>query len=194
MRANHHRRSIRLREWDYRSDGAYFVTICTHERECLLGEVHDGAMALSPYGCVVQSCWLSLPDHFAGAELDAFVVMPNHAHAIVILFGRGKAFGGELEGPASMAGSPPNALPLQKRGAISGSLAAIVQSRKSVSARRINQLRDTPGAPVWQRNYYEHIIRNARELDAIRQYIDANPANWELDSDNPRRQCHGRTP
>jgi len=186
----HHRRSIRLREWDCRNAGAYFVTICTCGGEYLFGEVADADMRLNIYGEIVTACWNAIPRHFANAELDAFVVMPNHMHGIVVLR-RGKAFGSEAS--ALLRDARPNALPLHRlRGTPPGSLAAIVQNFKAVASRRINRARGTPGAPVWQRNYWEHIIRDDRALGAIRQYIADNPARWSLDVHN--RASEGEDP
>ena len=165
----YHRHSIRLHDYDYAQPGAYFVTLCTHERECLLGKITEGTLWLSPAGQVIENCWQALPRYFYAIKLDAFVVMPNHVHGIICI----------LE--ASLADDAS----VQRHGAAAGSLTAIVGNFKTVSARRINQLRNTPGAAVWQRNYYEHIIRTPRELDAVRKYIVDNPLKWSLDHENP---------
>ncbi|MCX7838639.1 MAG: transposase, partial [Anaerolineae bacterium] len=168
---------------------AYFVTIVTRNRECLFGDVVDGAMRVNAWGQIVVECWDALPTHFPNVELDAFVVMPNHVHGIIVIVDdaaprRGEAFFG-------LSRKPKNASPLHPqppRGTQSGSVGAIIQNFKSVSARKINASRDTAGAPVWQRNYYEHIIRNEKSLHAIRAYIENNPAHWAQDDENPRRQ------
>ena len=175
----HHHRSIRLRGFDYARPGAYFVTICTRERACLFGDVVDGALVSNEYGRVMGSCWQALPRHFPHVRLDAFVVVPNHVHGVIVItdlplqpqWGRGEAFAA-------------HASPLQ--GTKSGSLGAIVQSFKSVSTRKINQIRGTPGMPLWQRNYYEHVIRNEDEWNEIRTYIIENPRHWEWDENHPR--------
>ena len=176
----HRRRSIRLKGYDYSQTGAYFVTVCAHNRECLFGEIVAAEMRLNETGEAVAECWDHLTDHFPHVELDAFVAMPNHVHGIIVIAdgdGRGKAF----------AGVRKCFTPTVKRGSLAGSLCAAVQNFKSVSTRKINQRRDTRGAPVWQRNYYEHIIRNEKELDRIRAYIAGNPARWNEDVENPRR-------
>jgi REP element-mobilizing transposase RayT len=165
----YHRRSIRLHNYDYAQPGAYFVTLCTHQRECLLGNIAEGMLRLSPPGHVIEECWQALPQYFHAVQLDAFVVMPNHVHGIICI----------LEAP------PADEASIQRHGAAPRSLTAIVGNFKTVSARRINQIRNTPGAAVWQRNYYEHIIRAPRELDAIRKYIVDNPLKWSLDHENP---------
>jgi hypothetical protein len=138
----HHRHSIRLRGYDYTQAGAYFVTIVAHNRECLLGDVVDGEMHVNETGQIVVECWNALPAHFPNVELDAFVVMPNHIHAIIVLKGKGEAFANSA-----------NASPLQPHGTAPGSIGAIIQNFKSVSTRKINQHRDPAGTPIWHRNY-----------------------------------------
>jgi REP element-mobilizing transposase RayT len=184
----HNRHSIRLRGYDYTQPGAYFITLCTHQRECLLGEITEGVVQLSPMGQVVQACWQTIPHHFHTMEPDAFVIMPNHVHAIIRIVDppipcRGKA---SPTGSIGTMGPAGGALPL--RGSTPGSLAAIIQNLKAVSSRQINRLRGIPGATIWQRNYYERIIRNERELSAVREYIANNPLQWSLDRENPARQ------
>ena len=173
----HHRRSIRLRGYDYSQPGAYFVTICTYQKECLLGDVRAGEMALSPCGRIVQRAWDDLPNHYAYVELDAWVIMPNHVHGIMVLGSDAAGACGVQPGlrPA------PAAFPSARRHGLS----EIMRALKSFSARRINRLRRSPGTPFWQRGFYDHIIRHHREMDAIRQYIANNPLKWEFDRDNP---------
>jgi putative transposase len=198
MSKNLHRRSIRLKSYDYAQMGAYFVTICTHKRECSLSVVTDGSIILSLYGQIVEECWQKLPRDFEFIDLDEFVVMPNHFHGIVVirdianLTGRGEAFVGEDKGlslaasGSGMSGAlPTNASPLPPgdppRGTKPRSLAAIVQNFKSITTRRINTLRRASGAPFWQRNYYEHVVRGDADLNALRLYIAENAMKWELD-------------
>ncbi len=360
----HHRRSIRLKGYDYTQPGAYFITICTHGRECLFGEIIDGEMHLNEAGQIVVQTWQDLPNHVPNVQLDAFVVMPNHVHGIIIITERAGGIGAGLKparttmgpgsaadsgstpgpgsaggagstagpgsvgagsvgagsepapttttapgsaagsgpttgpgsaagsgpatapgsaagsgpttGPGSAAGSDPTTAPGPTAGsgptagagsamgsgraaapdsaagsgraaapdsaAGSGPTAApdsaagsgpttapgstpgsgpvgagsepaptaptepaptaptrssyglpeIVRQFKTFSARRINELRGTPGTPVWQRNYYEHIIRNESSLNRIRQYIAENPARWDADPENPQRPHHAR--
>lgn len=175
----HHRRSIRLKGYDYTQAGMYFITICTYERTWLFGEVSGEEMRVNAFGEIVQRCWAEIPQHFAHVALDAFVVMPNHVHGILVL-----THDGEEERPVW---SVPNDEGLFPRGARPRSVGAIVGSFKSATARRINELRGAPGAPVWQRNYYERIIRDEHELDRIRRYIVENPLRWHLDRENPWR-------
>ena len=174
----YHRRSIRLKSYDYSQTGAYFVTICALDRECVFGEIADGQMRLNPLGEIVQACWHCLPQHFWYLELDAFVIMPNHVHGIIELNGVGAQHAAPLPG-----GLRPNVPP--------GSLGAIVRSFKSAVSKQINESRGAPGTPIWQRNYYEHIIRNEDELRRICQYIVDNPAQWVLDRENPANPAVG---
>ena len=177
----HRRRSIRLRGYDYTQPGAYFVTICTHNRELLFGRVVDGEMVLNAYGEIVWEEWFKTAQVRPYVELfaDEFVVMPNHIHGVVWIVG-------------DMVGAQRRCAPTKpKPGGVTpnnvapGSLGAIIRAFKSAVTRRINQMRGTPGARVWQRNYYEHIIRNDRALNAIRRYIAENPLRWHLDRYNP---------
>lgn len=168
----HHRRSIRLKGWDYRQPGSYFVTLVTHDREPLFGLVDGGTVTLTPLGLIAQTLWRNLPRHFAHVRLDEFIVMPNHVHGIIWLTANVRPPDADL--PASPA-----------RQLLPGSLGAVIGSYKSQVTRRINAMRHTPGAAVWQVNYYEHIVRNDRALAAIRQYICDNPMRWEGDPENP---------
>jgi REP element-mobilizing transposase RayT len=171
---HHQRRSIRLKGYDYRQPGAYFVTVCAWERLMLFGEVVDGDMKANALGDIVYETWLALPEHYSHVALDSFVVMPNHIHAILML--SNEPVGARLK-PA------PTTLPATNVPERHG-LPEIVRAFKTFSARRINGLRDTPGVPVWQRNYHEHVIRDELEQDEIRSYISTNPARWLSDNEN----------
>jgi len=165
----HHRRSMRLNGYDYAQAGAYFITICIQNRLGLFGDIVDGEMRLNDAGRMVQSVWEALPERFSGFESDAFVVMPNHVHGIVTFVGAGQALP-EENGAASSAPT----------------LGDVVRAFKSLSAIRVNRLLRRFG-PLWQRNYYEHVIRNERELEKIREYMATNPLKWALDRENPQR-------
>ena len=169
--ATHNRRSIRLREYDYAQAGAYFVTICTQHRECLFGEIVDGRARLNAPGEVVAAEWSRSARIRREIELDSFVVMPNHVHGIVVIRDVG------AHGRAPLLPSPPYRPPR--------SLGSFVAGFKSAATKRINAIRGTPGLPVWQRNYYEHVIRNEDDLDRVRRYIAENPLRWEEDPENP---------
>jgi putative transposase len=165
----HHRRSIRLKEYDYSQPGAYFVTVCTHNRECLFGKMINGIMMLTDPGKIVTACWNDMPSHYPQVELDAFVVMPNHIHGINI-----------LRHPDDVGAGLKPAPTLIRHG-----LTEIVRAFKTFSARRVNVARNAPGTPLWQRNYYEHVIRGENDLNAVREYITNNPAGWDKDDENP---------
>jgi REP element-mobilizing transposase RayT len=175
----HHRRSIRLRGYDYSREGAYFVTICAQEHLCLFGEVVDGEMRLNDAGRIAKQCWLAIPDHFPHAQLDAFVVMPNHVHGIIVIVGARH----------HMDVGARHAVPLQEQFGrpVPGSIPTIIRSVKSATTKRINEIRNAPGTLIWQRNYYEHIIRDEESLNRIREYILSNPLRWHLDRENPER-------
>ncbi len=164
------RRSLRLKDYDYAQAGAYFVTIATRDRACLFGVIVDGQMCLNAAGREAEQCWLQIPQHFPNAALDEFIVMPNHVHGILVL-SRGTA----CRAPTIERFGQP----------VSGSLPTVVRSFKSAVTQRLNALRGTPNASVWQRNYYEHVIRDEASLQGIREYIANNPLQWALDRENP---------
>jgi putative transposase len=166
----HHRRSVRLPDYAY-DDGVYFVTICARERECIFGTVVGNAMQLNAWGDIARDEWLQTSILRTNVDVDSFVVMPNHVHAIVVIHG---AVGAQRAAPSHNVAS--------------GSLAAVVRSYKSAVARRINILRDTPGVPVWQRNYHEHVVRDEKGLNQLREYVQYNPARWAEDRENPAKK------
>lgn len=174
----HRRRSLRLKDYDYSQAGAYFVTVCVQNRECLFGEVVAGEMQLNNAGRMVVRCWQAIPDHFPHVALDVFVVMPNHVHGIIVLMGgRGTA----CRAPTNEQFGKP----------VPGSIPTVMRSFKSAATKHINELRHTAGVPVWQRNYYEHIIRDENSMARIREYIINNPLQWALDRDNPANVKQG---
>lgn len=177
--ANLQRRSIRLPGYDYSQAGAYFVTLCVHDRACLFGEVVDGAMRLNELGALVASEWLRTATIRPQVTLDEFVVMPNHFHAIIAI-------------EDSRRGVLPYARPRFRSPA--ESLGSIVRGFKSATTTLINSMRNSPGVPVWQRNYYEHVIRNESELTRIREYIANNPHQWSLDRENPQKGVYQYAP
>jgi REP element-mobilizing transposase RayT len=175
--AERYRRSVRLAGYDYASSGAYIVTICTQSRACLLGDVRDGKMRPNDIGEVVREEWLRSATIRPEITLDAFVVMPNHAHGIVVI----RDVGAHGHAPLPTAGLRRPAR----------SLGAFVAAFKGAATRRINRMRGTPGVPVWQRNYYEHVIRDNAGLDRLRRYILDNPARWAEDPENPAGDHRG---
>ncbi len=178
----HHRRSIRLRGYDYSQAGAYFVTICTNNRECLFGEVVDGAIRLNEAGRMVESVWNGMPTFYPGVITDAFVVMPNHIHGIVVLVGAAPR-GRPDFGPPADRGQPQGVAPTL-------SIPDVVHRFKTMTTKRYTDGVKRSGWPpfpgrLWQRNYYEHIVRNEESLNRIRRYIADNPARWSFDRENP---------
>jgi putative transposase len=152
-----HRQSIRLNGYDYSASGAYFITIYTHEREYLFGDIVNGTMDLSTFGDIARSHWQQLSEHHPNIIMDESIVMPNHLHGIIIL-------------ESSIDNTK--------------SISEIIRGFKTFSAKAINKERGLRGVPVWQRNYYDRIIKNELELDRVRQYIINNPRNWDADKNN----------
>ncbi len=176
----HRRRSIRLPAYDYALPGAYFITVVTKDRQAIFGEVVDGIMQHNALGEVVRDEWLRSAEVRREIELDTWVLMPNHLHAIVVITASPSAAGV----PSIVWATGRSPLPRVARGPTPKSTGSLVGGFKSASTRRINLLRGTPGSPVWQRNYYEHAVRDDEDLDRIRQYILDNPLRWEADEYN----------
>jgi REP element-mobilizing transposase RayT len=153
------RHSIRLKGYDYTQEGLYFVTICVQNRERIFGKIAEGKMILNDAGKIVEMVWNELPQHYSNIQLDAFVVMPDHIHGIIII----------TEYKSTHIES-------RRHG-----LSEIVRGLKTFSARKINELHNTIGKKLWQRNYYEHIIRTETECLNIANYIKNNPQKWEKD-------------
>ncbi len=179
----YHRRSVRLEGYDYSQAGVYFVTVCTQNRECLFGDVIDDKMTLNVSGKIAAECLNEISEHFSNVELDEFAVMPNHIHAILVIVDDDRR-GTARRGTACRA--PTNIEQFGKP--VSGSIPTIIRSHKSAVTKRMNHVRGTRGAPIWQRNYYEHIVRNEEELQRICEYITSNPARWFDDENNPARE------
>jgi len=161
--AKYRRKSVRLGGYNYSQPGAYFVTICTHNRESYF----DKSPQIKQ---IVQTHWNRLDTRFPQIELDEFVAMPNHIHGILFIAEVGAI----------------HELPLQDRRKML--LPKAIGYYKMNTAKEINQLLNRTGQPFWQRNYYEHIIRNEEELNRIGQYIRNNPLKWELDRENPKSE------
>ena len=178
------RRSIRLQGYDYTRQGAYFVTICTRNRECLLGDIVEGRRHLSEAGRLAQAVWEDLPHHYPHVQIDVWVIMPNHMHGIIILT-EAQTTEDDVQSGADPKINVGAGLKPAPTAATRHGLSEIVRAFKTFSARRINALHNTVGTPFWQRNYYEHVIRNESALDRIRQYIVDNPARWPEDPENP---------
>ena len=179
----HHRRSIRLKGYDYASAGGYYITIVVWQRECLFGEVVNKEMVLSKFGLVAKQQWEKLPKRFPNIELGAYMIMPNHMHGIIeIINDRGTA-GNQINFDAESSRRAPMQEQFQKP--VAGSIPTMIRSYKSAVSYRINLMRGTDGVPVWQRNYYEHVIRNETDLQNKTDYIESNPLLWDEDDENP---------
>ncbi len=163
------RRNLRLPNYDYRQHDAYFVTICTHRQTSLFGRVADDAVLLNPWGMIVEDEWRRTQTVRANVTVDIFVVMPNHLHGILLI--------------ATDEDEPSNSADSQAPGSgnASGSLGQIIGHFKSIVTKRIRGSVQSNKLQVWQRNYYERIIRSERELQHTREYILANPARWAND-------------
>lgn len=162
------RKTVRLATHDYSGPGIYFVTLCTENRDCLFGRVVNGGMHLNTLGEIVQEEWMRSPKIRSELHLDRWIVMPNHFHGIVFFRPITPV---NFKAVVGAAGGRPTGQ--------SGSLGSFIGGFKSITTKRINEIRKTPGAPVWQRNYDEHIIDNDKELQRIRKYIEENPRHWE---------------
>jgi REP element-mobilizing transposase RayT len=183
----HHRRSIRLQEYDYTQAGGYYITVVTFQREHLFGEIQNAQIQLSNFGLVAKGQWEKLPKRFPNIELGAFVVMPNHIHGIIRILDR--ECWGTAEDSKSSNDELSRRAPMEQFGKpVKGSIPTIIRSYKSAVALRINLMRGTNGVPVWQRNYYEHVIRNHEDWDRIQRYIESNPSMWAEDNENPLSQ------
>ncbi len=167
------RQSIRLREYDYGSDGTYYITLCTKNKEYLFGTVVNNKMQLNEYGKIVEDEWMKTAKIRHNVYLDKHIVMPNHIHGVIII-DNGREGRGVLQyAPTNSLHSP------------SETIGSIIRGFKSAVTKQINILRETPQTPVWQRNYYEHVIRDDNDLNTTRQYIHNNPLNWDDDENNP---------
>jgi putative transposase len=175
----HHRRSIRLSQYDYSQPGAYFITMVTHGRECLFGKIVHGEMQLSAMGQIAEEHWRLIPEHFPHVALGAYVIMPDHVHGIIVIRENGQATNSSPAVRATQwVATTATALP---NGPKRGSIGAIIGSYKMSVTRRVQREWNVSG--VWQRNYYEHIIRNEAEHSRIHAYIEANPARWGMDKE-----------
>jgi putative transposase len=166
------RKSIRLMDYDYAGAGYYFVTVCVAGMACVFGDVIAGEMVLNKAGKIVRDEWMRSQEIRDEIRIDDFIIMPNHMHMIIEIVGAN--------------GRSPLRNDIRKKCMQSKSISSLMAGFKSICTKKINQFRCTPGKPVWQRNYYEHIIRTEKDLFRIRKYIRENPANWQYDDYNPR--------
>jgi putative transposase len=177
----HHRKSIRLPGYDYSQAGAYYVTIVTHHRDCLFGEIVNKEMILNDLGKITDECWRAIPEHFPFVEFGMHVVMPNHMHGIIVINDDNRAD----TNTSARRGAIYRAPTIEQLGKPTvGSLPTIVRSYKAAVTRLIGRKHNTTG--IWQRNYYEHIIRDEKDLQNKTDYIEANPMLWDEDENNPQ--------
>jgi REP element-mobilizing transposase RayT len=175
--------SARLKNWDYRTNAAYFLTICTKNMTHYFGKIINGKMELSPIGELAHQFWAEIPQHFPFVKLDAFIIMPNHVHGIIIIDNDDCDSDDcdalqTLQCNASSANHPPKNAQMQKISPKSGSISTIIRSYKSVTtkhARKINIDFE------WQTRFYDHIIKNDQSFHNIHRYICNNPQKWAED-------------
>lgn len=166
----HHRRSIRLKNYSYTEEAAYFLTVCTNKKQLLFGDVKKDQIQLNALGAIAFRCWQKIPNYFLHIKLDAFVIMPNHVHGVLWIIKS------PIESQANQFGK-----------VTVGSIPNIVRCYKAAVTKQINQICQQKGTSlIWQRNYYEHIIRDQKALNNIRQYILDNPLNWNDDPEFSR--------
>lgn len=169
----HH--SIRLKDHNYSVGGFYFVTICAPEKKCVFGRIVAREMQLTPLGRIVRECWMGIPEHFPRVQLHGFVLMPNHLHGIIEI---GRQMG--RSGAAPLRPALPRV--------VGGSLGAVVRSFKAAVRKRASQELSWEGE-IWQRNYFDRVIRDGKEHADARRYIQENILKWELDLENPENRC-----
>jgi REP element-mobilizing transposase RayT len=161
----HHRRSIRLKEYDYSQNGAYFITLCAHERQCLFGHIHNEKIVLNEYGIIVREEWVKSFKIRKELAMDEYIIMPNHFHGIVFI----------LNATTSVHRSH------DVIGHGNATIGSLVAGFKSAVTKRIRALNHAACFIVWQRNYHEHVIRHDKALDKIRAYTVNNPLTWQED-------------
>lgn len=171
------RQTIRLKKYDYSDSGWYFVTICTQNRECLFGNIIDNKMNVNNIGNMIENIWSKIPKRFNMVELDMFQIMPNHLHGIIVIVGAGFM-------PALNYVEP-----IRATTRVAPTIGDIIGAFKSITTHEcILGVKHNKWLPfnnrLWQRNYYEHIVRNEYSLNKIRQYIHDNPKNWQEDRNN----------
>ena len=172
------RKSIRLQSYDYSRPGYYFITICANKREPIFGRIEEGVMVLNELGRIANKYWLRMPIKYDGIRIPAYVVMPNHVHGIVQIISR---YGQPVEAIHELPLLPTNSENYRKRRR-QMYLSKIIGWYKMNVSRKINQMNNLKGSNCWQRNYYEHIIRNQESLNKITEYINLNPETWERDT------------
>jgi len=172
----HRRRSVRLSGYDYSYPGLYFVTICTQDKKCIFGRIENGEMMLNSFGHKAADCWNDIPNHFLNVVLHEYIIMPNHLHGIIEITGEFIGVVGAGDSLSKNVGAN-DYLPLQSvklKHGTSKTIGSMIRGFKIGVAKQV-------GKPVWQRNYYEHIIRDGADYEKITNYIMANPQTWDSD-------------
>ncbi|TET85889.1 MAG: transposase [Anaerolineales bacterium] len=178
------RKTLRLPNYDYSQPGAYFITACSYKHLAIFGKVVKDNVILSPAGFIVQDAWHDLPNLYLNIRLDSFIAMPTHIHSIIII----TVSSTTNHVGAGLRPAPTDPIQINHATTTRHDLPEIIRALKSFSARRINKLGYTPGAMVWQRGYYEHVIRNERQLNSLRNYIETNSLRWKTYAENPAVQ------
>ncbi len=192
------RRSLRLKHYNYAQAGAYFVTVCVQGRSCLFGDIRDADMRLNEAGRMIESAWAELESRFPDVNLDASIVMPNHVHGIIVLAepSTTSPLGAGLV-PARVKSVGAGLMPARVKSPVGAglvpartTLAIVMGAFKSITtvlyARGVKHSRwPAFHGRIWQRSYYEHVIRDEAALQGIREYIANNPLQWDLDRENP---------
>jgi len=170
--------SNRLQGYDYSQPGAYFITICTKDRLNLFGKIIDGKMLLNECGKIVKECLYDLPNHYNNLSIDESIIMPNHIHTILFIVETGlRPVSTKIDNVETVeTGLRPVSTEIDNH--FNHGVSEFIRALKSFSTRRINEKSTTLSSIIWQRNYYDHIIRNEKELNLIRQYIINNPLQW----------------
>ena len=178
------RKQIRLKNYDYSLPGWYYITICTQDREQLFGEIMNGKMILNEFGKIINKTIQFLPKRYPPIDLDIYQLMPNHLHMIIVI--NPPPVRAIHESPVMIHAHvrAHHDTPLRNKRQL---LSKCIGYFKMNTAKHINQLRNISGRPVWQRNYYEHIIRDEESLNKIREYIQLNPQMWKRDRNNPEK-------
>lgn len=176
------RQHLHLTEYDYAQQGAHFVAVCTKGKACLFGNVVGDEMVLNDAGRMVEQCWNAIPEHFPQVGLDYYVVMPNHVHGILFIGDAPGIVGAKNFSPVRLSKTSNNIQDQRPLGT-SKTIGSIVRGFKTGITKWMRQ--HTSMHNVWQRNYFERVIRNERELNGIREYIEKNPLRWALDQKNP---------
>jgi len=176
------RRSIRLRSFDYTNPGAYFVTLCAHNQRNPFGKIVQDEMVLNLVGHIVNECWLDLARHFPNIRLARHVVMPNHLHGIISIQERARHAVPLRVSSGAGSNAPPKTHAFAS--AVRGSLPTIVGAFKAAASKRVRAAMDKPSFRLWQRGYFEHVIRNEDDFEKTCKYIRLNPRRWTFDADN----------